>query len=259
MADYSRGVGTRGPKIRWLIAGCVLLAALATAEAQRPEPTSRNFSGVWFPAGFSQPRPNPPPFTEAALALAEQFSAEFETDDDPGRFCIWPGMPRAPWGAPFAIEIFHNAHDLTIIWEGYGMYRKVFMADHDPPESVLPTAMGHSVAHWEGDVLVIETTHLRPYPYMNRFPTSSDARVVERLWLEEREVDGRTQKYLIDEITLTDPRLYTEPVRWRADAVHRPDFHLLEYTCSVALWDDYLNERGLTLPDVDSLPPAPMR
>ena len=27
----------------------------------------------------------------------------------------------------------------------------------DPPEAILPSAMGHSVARWEGDTLVIES------------------------------------------------------------------------------------------------------
>jgi hypothetical protein len=29
---------------------------------------------------------------------------------------------------------------------------------------------------------------------------------------------------------------------------------LLEYTCTDTLWESYLLERGLTLPDVDALP-----
>lgn len=256
MAQRDSGSCQRRARLVAILVAGAALAGLSTVAAQPAEPSARDFSGIWFPAGFSQPRPNPPPFTPAARRLAEQFDADFETDDDPGLYCIWPGMPRAPWGAPFAVEILHRAHDLTIIWEGYGMYRKVYMADQNPPEPVMPTAMGHSVAHWDGDVLVIETTHLRPYPYMNRFPTSSDAHVIERLWLEEREVNGEMRKYLVDEITLTDPKLYTGPVSWRADAVHRPDFHLLEYTCSVSLWEAYLEENGLALPDVDALPAA---
>jgi hypothetical protein len=114
--------------------------------------------------------------------------------------------------------------------------------------------MGHSVAHWEGDVLVIETTHLKPYPYMNRFATTSDATIVERMWLDSRVEEGQTRKYLVDEIVVTDPKLYTEPIRTRAEAVHRPDLTILEYTCSVSLWEAFLEERGLVLPDVDSLP-----
>ena len=134
------------------------------------------------------------------------------------------------------------------------MYRKIYMADHDPPEAILPSTMGHSIAHWEGDTLVVEITDLKPYPYMSRFPTTSDARVVERLKLEVRDVDGVSRTYLADDITVTDPKLYTEPVKIHAEAELRSDLHMLEYTCSVTLWEEYLERRGLTLPDVDALP-----
>ena len=246
----------RGTTARIAAGVAALLAVLAglapSAEAQtsggRPD-----FSGVWFPAGFGRRTPNPLPFTPAAQALLDKYEAEFEINDDPGRYCIWPGMPRAVWGAPFAIEIFHRDQDLTIFWEGYGMYRKIFMADHNPPEAILPTAMGHSIGHWEGDTLVIETTDLKPYPYMTRLPTTSDAHIVERMHLEQRDNDGETQTFLVDDITLTDPKLYTQPVMIHAEAMARPDLTILEYTCSDTLWGDYLKSRGLELPDVDAL------
>ena len=234
-------------------AGMALLLVLAGGTAFGQTSDGRpDFTGIWFPAGTTR-APDPLPFTPAAEALLEQFVADFETEDDPGRYCIWPGMPRAPWGAPFAVEVIHRDHDLTIIWEGYGMYRKIYMADRNPPEAILPSAMGHSLAHWEGDTLVIETTDLRPYPYMNRLPTTSNAHIVERLRIEEREVDGETRIFLVDEITLADPQLYTEPVRIRAQAVLRNDLSILEYTCSVTLWEEYLESRGLELPDVDGV------
>lgn len=241
-----------------VLVGSVVMASFmlaAAGVAQESAGTQRpDFSGVWFPAGFGRRTPNPPPYTEGAAKLAEEYEAQFSIEDDPGKYCIWPGMPRAPWGAPFAIEIFHRDQDLTIFWEGYGMYRKIYMADHNPPEAILPSAMGHSIAHWEGDTLVIETTNLKPYPYMTRFATTSDARVLERMRIEEREVDGEMHKYLIDDITTTDPKLYTEPIHTHAEAEFRPDLHILEYTCSVSLWEEYLAERGLTLPDIDALP-----
>jgi len=231
----------------------VLALGAPAVEAQSGSGNRPDFSGLLFPAGTRR-TPNPLPFTAAAQALADQYNRDFEIEDDPGKYCIWPGMPRAPWGAPFAIEVIHRDQDLTIIWEGYGMYRKVYMADHNPPEAILPSAMGHSIGHWEGDVLVIETTDLRPYPYMSRFPTTSEARVQERLYVEERDVNGEPQRFLVDDITVTDPKLYTEPVRVHAEAQYRSDLQLLEYTCSVSLWEEYLDERGLTLPDVDALP-----
>ena len=146
-------------------------AAGATARAAAQQP---DFSGLWFPAGRQQD-PQRPEYTPPAQAALADYEKAFTLDDDPGRYCQWPGMPRAIWGAPFTVEIQQRPQDITIYWEGYGMYRKIYMADHSPPEPILPSAMGHSVAHWEGDTLVIETTNLKPYPYMTRMATSSDA------------------------------------------------------------------------------------
>jgi hypothetical protein len=212
-----------------------------------------DFSGLWFPAGRVQ-TPQQAPYTDAAKALLADYEKNFTLDDDPGRYCIWPGMPRAVWGAPFTVEIQQRAQDVTIYWEGYGMYRKIYMADHNPPKAILPSAMGHSVARWEGDTLVVETSSLKPYPYMTRLATSSDAQVVERMRLETRDVEGKPTKFLVNEVVLTDPKVYKEPIRVTATLRHRPDLQLLEYTCTDTLWEEYLGERGLTLPDLDALP-----
>lgn len=229
------------------------LMAAAPSLAQTVDGSHPDFSGIWFPAGRTQ-EPAELPWTEGALRLKEEYEAEFEIDDDPGRFCIWPGMPRAPWGAPFPVEVIHRPQDVTIYWEGYGMYRKIYMEDSAPPPPPVPSAMGYSVAHWEGDALVIETSHLKAYPYMARLATTSDARVTERMSLVEREVDGEMRTYLVDEVTLIDPKMYSEPVHITAQAQFRPDVQMLEYTCTDTLWDEYLLERGLTVPDVDALP-----
>lgn len=237
-----------------MLMGLAVAALSLSAAAQTSDGSHPDFSGIWFPAGGNRQTPNPAPLTEAAKVLKEEYEAAFELDDDPGRFCIWPGMPRAIWGAPFPVEIIHRPQDVMIYWEGYGMYRKIFMEDSAPPPSPVPSAMGHSVAHWEGDTLVVETTNLKAYPYMSRFATTSDAHVMERLTLVEREVDGERRTYLRDEITLTDPKMYTEPVHFTSEAQLRPDMQMLEYTCTDTLWDEYLIERGLELPDVDALP-----
>jgi hypothetical protein len=114
--------------------------------------------------------------------------------------------------------------------------------------------MGHSLAHWEGDTLVVETTHLRAYPIMDSLPTTSDAHVIERFSLETREQDGEMRDFLVAEVTLTDPKMYTEPVQIRGEIRRDPELYILEYTCSTTLWEEYLLENGLELPDVDALP-----
>jgi hypothetical protein len=232
----------------FVTAVCALCLPALPAAAQPAD-----FSGLYFPYRGRTVSPQPPEYTPAAKKALEEYEAAFKVDDDPGRYCIWPGIPRAIWGASFSIEIQQRAQDLTIYWEGYGMYRKIYMADYDPPKPILPSAMGHSIAHWEGSTLVIETTHLRQYPYMNRMATSSEAHVVERMRVEERVVDGQKGKFIVNEVVLTDPKVYTTPIKITATLQERRDAQLLEYTCSDALWDEYLTERGLTLPDMDAL------
>lgn len=240
-----------GIAIATAVAAAAAIPNFAAAQSAGAHP---DFSGLWFPGGGRSQTPQPAPYTDAAKALLTAYEKSFTLDDDPGRYCMWPGMPRAVWGAPFTVEIQQRPQDVTIFWEGYGMYRKIYMADHNPPEAILPSAMGHSIAHWEGATLVVETTSLKPYPYMTRMATSSDAHVVERLHLEERDVNGARSQFLVNELVLTDPKVYKEPIRIMATLQLRPDLQLLEYTCSDTLWEEYLGERGLTLPDMDALP-----
>jgi hypothetical protein len=239
----------------WRLGAAALAFGFASSALAQSHP---DFSGIYFPAvgpGMRSQTPNPLPYNDTVKKFVADYEKHFTLDDDPGRYCIWPGMPRAIWGAPFTVEIQQRAQDLSIYWEGYGMYRKIYMADHNPPKQLVPSAMGHSVAHWDGETLVVETDKLKPYPYMTRMATSSAAHVIERLHLEQRAAaDGKQTKYLVDEIVLTDPKVYTEPVKIKATLQLRPDLSLIEYTCTDTLWDDYLSQRGLTLPDLDALP-----
>jgi hypothetical protein len=241
------------------LAMAALLGAAGAAQGQdnaaRQTAAARpDLNGIYFPAGFARRTPQQLPYTPGAAAMAEYWEANFRTEDEPGRFCIWPGMPRAPWGAPFPVEIFQRDYDVSIYWEGYGMFRKIYMADHDPPPPILETAMGYSLAHWEGDTLVVETTHLKPYPYFSGLATSSEAHIMERIRLEQREVNGATVEFLVNDITLVDPKLYTQPIQLHAEARRDPELFMLEYTCTNTIYEEYLAGRGLTLPDIESLP-----
>jgi hypothetical protein len=238
----------------WPLGAVIVALAASGTECAFAQGARPDFSGLYFPFRERSQTPRELPYTPAAKKLVEEYQAKFSLDDDPGRFCIWPGMPRAIWGAPFTVEINQRAQDVSIYWEGYGMYRKIYMADHNPPKQLIPSAMGHSVAHWEGDTLVIETDQLKPYPYMARMATSSAAKVVERMRMEERDLPAGKAKIIVNEVTLTDPKVYTEPVKIVATLQLRPDLSLLEYTCTDTLWDEYLAERGLELPDLDALP-----
>ena len=232
----------------------VLAASTAMAVAQKA--AVPDFSGLWMPRGFGKTTPNPLPYTKKAQQMHDEYVKNFTPDDDPGRFCIKPGLPRAIWGAPFPIEIHQTDRDITIFYEGYFMYRKIYLEGYKHPDPILKTRMGYSVGHWEGNVLVVKTTFLRAYPYMIRTPNSSSATTSERMYLEMHEQDGKQVKYLVDELTLNDPVLYTEPVHTRGQIAWSPDTPIMEYSCSETIWDNYLHDHGLKPPDFDSIDPA---
>jgi hypothetical protein len=50
--------------------------------------------------------------------------------------------------------------------------------------------------------------------------------------------------------------MYTQPIQMHAEARRDPELFMLEYTCTNTIWEEYLEGRGLTLPDVDALPEA---
>ena len=50
-----------------------------------------------------------------------------------------------------------------------------------------------------------------------------DAHVVERMRLEERDVDGQKVKFIVNEVVLTDPKVYTTPIKITGTLRHRPD------------------------------------
>lgn len=227
------------------VAALLVLCGSALAQVSPPD-----LSGLWTPAPRGPADDGIPrairatgelPYTEHAQSLWDAYASEFDpVVDAPGRFCIHPGMPTVMIGTPtFPMEIFQRDHDITIFNEAYYQYRKVYIEGYDRPEPILPTRMGYAVGRWEGETLVIETSNLSER-HMVRTLMSDEARVRERIRVETLE-DGR--RILIDEITLTDPKMYTEPVVMRGVWVETPDSPIMEYICSQNIFDEHLQNK----------------
>lgn len=227
------------------IAGAVLLVISSMSVQAQVD-----LGGLWFPAGGPGQEPRETPFNDATQKIYDDYVASFTTEDDPGSFCVAPGLPRSIWGAPFPVEIQQNEAFITMFWEGYFQYRKIYMEGHPRPDPILPSGMGYSVGHWEGETLVVETTYLRAYPYMRRLPNSEEAMVTERISIVEiPDAQGTPVKTLVNELTLTDPRLYSQPVKVTGHLRWSPDTPIMEYSCSDTLYEMHLQEKGLLLPD----------
>jgi hypothetical protein len=197
-------------------------------------------AGIWLPDGArSQRTPSPLPFTaDGEKAVSEWLAGRDPLEDDPGRFCQSPGMPSLVLsGAGYPLEIVITEDAVYMLMEIHQQVRRVFL-DEGHPDRTLPQRNGHSVGHWEGNTLVVDTTAIRPI-YFGAVPHTGQAHVVERL----RVIDNGDA--LVNEVTITDPGLYTQPITITRFFSAAPEGTLmLEYECSESLWIEHEESRG---------------
>lgn len=220
-----------------LALGCAYALALPPASAdQRPD-----FNGLWIPTLDDNVIlwPEAPPYTPWGQAQWDAWTTDFDpVVDDPSRFCVNPGMPRSmTTPRNFPIEIIQRDHDVTVFMEAWSQYRKIWMDGHDRPPPVLPSRMGYSVGRWEGDTLVVETTHLSER-LQGQILLSDEARIEERMRLALGE-DG--EKRLVNDIRVTDPKTYAETVHIRGVLAWSPDTPIMEYVCAQEIHEDHLH------------------
>jgi|RhiMethySRZTD1v2_1073278.scaffolds.fasta_scaffold09241_6 hypothetical protein len=90
-----------------------------------------------------------------------------------------------------------------------GGVRHIYMDGRPHPSPWLPTGAGHSVGHFEGDVLVVETTGLTAGGVPGGGVRSPATRLIERFQVAP---DGRTMTLTY---TWDDPAIYEQPHTYR--------------------------------------------
>ncbi len=131
----------------------------------------------------------------AAAAAKWDPRSDFTLD----KACLAPSIIYAMQG-PFPLEIFQDEHLIVIKLEYFEMTRIVHMDGKHPPADAPHTKTGHSTGRWEGDTLVVDTTHLSGATITNNGLYHSDnVHVIERFKLSP---DG---KKLISSQEFEDP------------------------------------------------------
>jgi hypothetical protein len=149
--------------------------------------------------------------------------------DNARRFCVPDGLPRV-LANPYPFEIIYGPPgQITIIYELSHQIRPVAMDKPMPSDDELetwPFYNGHSVGHFEGDTLVIETAGFNEKTFVDATgaPHTDEMRTLERI----RKISP-TQ--LEDVITIHDLKYYTR--NWQARFVYtlRNDIRIEDYNC----------------------------
>ena len=139
---------------------------------------------------------------------AEALSAQSAWDpltDNPSLNCVGKGMPSI-MGPPYPMELIDRENVIVYRQEEFDSVRTIYMNPTTAPAPRLSN-MGHSIGHWEGETLVVNTT-LSTYPYFDGqgIPISTGAEYEERFTVSD---DGKRLNYTI---LVTDPTIFTEPV-----------------------------------------------
>ena len=205
-------------------AGVALTAEMSAEEKIEVFATLPDWSGIWLGVGttlFDQSRGavspndiaarprNHPPYNPEWEARYQRFLESVVWAGryvDPLTFGYLAGMPRMMAPArgiqivvrPEQVWIIHERPDVRYVYtDGRG---------HPDEDFLLPSMEGHSIGHWEGDTLVIDTVAVKGGIPVDRtgMVLSGEARFIERI----RQVDANT---LENQITIDDPVAFTEP------------------------------------------------
>lgn len=185
--------------------------------------------------GIDNPRMNLPtnlkvadvPFLPWARAVYNYRQAT-TTKDDPHVRCKPSGGPRM-FHTPYGMEFLDLPDQQRIIIVGVGgphTWRTIYMDGRPHPKDLDPTFAGHSVGHWEGDSLVIDTVGFNEKFWLTRegIPYTEKLHLIEKF----TRTDYNTMKY---EATIDDPGAYS--ATWTGGWLlqWQPNEELYEYVC----------------------------
>ena len=138
--------------------------------------------------------------------------------------CLPDGMP-ATMMAMFPMEVMQSKGRITIIEEAYDQIRRIYLDEKQIPISdAEPGFWGHSVGHWDGDVLKVDTVGIKEEVKFQDTPHSDQVRIDEKIRLT-------SANSMEDQVTVTDPVYLTEPWSWTWHYVRKPGYKLYEYVC----------------------------
>lgn len=167
------------------------------------------------------------PIQPWALALTNYRHDKYLASE-PYTRCKPAGGPRQIM-SPYGMEIV-SIPDLQRIYifniSDSMSYRIIYMDGREHPANLKPTYYGHSVGHWEGDTLVVDTIGFNEKSWMSRdaLPSTDQLHLVERF----TRPSFNTVNY---EVTIDDPGAYTAP--WNSGFIlgWRDGDELFEYLC----------------------------
>lgn len=200
-----------------LVAGYVSLAAGAprastaaarTVTGSAPASVALAWNGLWRRQG-DRATPEPErilPFLNATQRGAFSAAIAAHSFHVPWSFCEPAAVPGMMTDAPpTGFEFFFKPDRVTVL-TSTGEYRHIYTDGraHPNKDLLFPSYYGHSIGHWEGDSLVVDTVALRDDNHIVMGLPAPNMHVVERIRLTGA---GRLE----NQVTITGPSFLQRP------------------------------------------------
>jgi hypothetical protein len=240
-------VVTRSIVVALMFSACLFAQsggqAAGESGASKPQITVQvpDLSGVWNAASglyeyaaFNKEEPPMTPWGQEQYAKAKPSQGPHgvkltETNDRVYK-CAPPGLPYI-YIQLFPMQIIQTPKEVIEIFEYDHTVRYIFTDGRKHPDDLTPTYNGHSIGHWEGDTLVVDTIGLNGKNWLDRVghPESDQMHIVERI----RRVDEKTLQinFIFD-----DPKSYLKPWTAQVGFTLHPDWDILEHVCEENLF-----------------------
>ena len=223
---------------------------IVTEAESEPTVTARasTLEGRWivdesslvdYPDGLDQ-------LTRRDLTLTEKGSAALAAYDDnsiadnPLLSCIGRSTPGPIiYTDIYPMEfVFNDDNTITIRSQFFDNVRTAYMDGRGHPDPGERYNEGHSIGHWEGDVLVVDTRNFTSHrsPYQNGIPSGAQKHVVERYQL----VENGTR--LAVEFTLEDSEYIVGSMTHRRGLRYVPQMDMAPFDCDLESTQRYLPE-----------------
>jgi hypothetical protein len=188
----------------------VVLAAWAPLAATA---AVADLSGTWEaidpPAALRTDAGTTPPLLPAARQIYASHRKALAAGDrgfDTTTRCLPPGVPRILY-EPHPFQILQRESYLVMLFDYQHLNREVFFADQHPPLLNGRRFLGDSIAHWDGQTLVIDTTGMKDTTLLDSagLPHSKSLHVIERYRLLPLGTGLEAQ------IRIEDPATFSHP------------------------------------------------
>ena len=211
-----------------------------------------DWNGLWERGGdivwddslpYKPGEPQVPPFND-------EYMKKYLARRQEMRALVMAGKPRSLQGgdlyasmpammiALYPLDIQINPREVIIMTPNGGA-REIYTDGRVHAKDPLPSTKGHSIGHWEGQTLVIDTCCFKPTTRLPGGGNHSDAmHISERIWSPD---GGHSLK---DAITVEDPKAFTAPWKTVKTYYRRPDWESVEY-------DEHENTRDFNTADAD--------